>query len=119
MRDSWSSWLTEFFRLFGIGIRVGEKKNFRLPRPLLPTNLKSLNLATWFFMTAVELRNSAQGFSSLPAFIVTTVPSGTSPRAITLKAVGKVLLDLQCVGNAEHRKYGLPVRTNSPGGYSA
>ena len=30
------------------------------PLPDLPTNLRSLNLATWFFMTAVQLRSSEQ-----------------------------------------------------------
>lgn len=85
------------------------------PLPLLPTNLKSLNFATWFLMIAVEFLSSAQQFSSLPALTVTTVPSPTSPNATTLKATGSVLLDRQCVGRAEHKKYGLPVRTSSPG----
>ena len=31
-----------------------------LPRPDRPTKRRSLNLATWFFITAVEFRNSAQ-----------------------------------------------------------
>ena len=31
-----------------------------LPLPDLPTNLKSLNFATWFFMIAVQLRSSPQ-----------------------------------------------------------
>lgn len=70
-----------------------------LPLPLLPTNLKSLNLATWFFINVVEFLSSAQQFSSLPARTVTNVPSTTSPRATTLNATGSVLLDLQCVGN--------------------
>lgn len=94
------------------------KMKSTLPRPLRPTNLRSLNFATRFFMTAVALRNSAHGFSSLPAFMVATVPSAMSPRATTLKADGNVLLDLQWEGSAEHKKYGFPVRTNSPGGYS-
>lgn len=86
-----------------------------LPLPLLPTNLRSLNLAIWFFITAVQFLSSAQQFSSLPALTVTTVPSNTSPKATTLKAIGNVLFDRQCVGNKEHKKYGLPVRTSSPG----
>lgn len=36
------------------------------PRPLLPTNLRSLNLATWFLITAVQFLSSAQEFSSFP-----------------------------------------------------
>lgn len=55
-----------------------------LPRPDRPTNRKSLNLATWFFMIAVAFRNSPQKFSSLPALIMTWVPSLTSPNATTL-----------------------------------
>ncbi len=58
----------------------------RLPRPDRPTNLKSLNLATWFFIIADPFRSSAQKFSSFPARIVTTVPSSTSPSAITCAA---------------------------------
>lgn len=65
------------------------------PLPLLPTNLKSLNLATWFFIKVVEFLSSAQQFSSLPARTVTRVPSTTSPRATTLNATGSVLLDRQ------------------------
>ena len=53
------------------------------PRPLRPMILKSLNLATLFFMTAVLLRSSPQKFSSFPALRVTTVPSVTSLSAIT------------------------------------
>lgn len=85
------------------------------PRPLRPTNLRSLNFATWFFITAEQLRSSAQQFSSLPARTVTSVPSPTSPNATTLKATGNVLFDLQCGGNTVHTKWGLPVRTSSPG----
>lgn len=70
-----------------------------LPLPLLPTKRKSLNLATWFFITAVQLRSSPQKFSSLPARIVTMVPSITSPNAKTLNAIGSVLFERQCVGN--------------------
>lgn len=86
-----------------------------LPRPDLPTKRRSLNLATWFFMYATEFRSSAQKFSSLPAAMVTLVPSLTSPRATTLKATGRVLLDRQWAGKTEHTKFGLPVPTNSPG----
>lgn len=32
----------------------------RSPRPLRPTKRRSLNLATWFFMTAEALRSSAE-----------------------------------------------------------
>lgn len=79
------------------------------PLPLLPTNLRSLNLATWFFIRAVEFLSSAQQFSSLPARTVTKVPSPTSPRATTLKATGRVLLDLQWAGNTLQTKWGDPV----------
>lgn len=81
------------------------------PRPLRPTNRKSLNLATWFFIKAVELRSSAQKFSSLPALTVTRVPSPTSPRATTLNAIGNVLLDLQCDGNTVQTTCGHPFQT--------
>lgn len=84
---------------------------WHLPRPLRPTNRRSLNLATWFFMTAEPFRSSAHQFSSLPALIVTNVPSPTSANDTTLKATGNVLFDRQWLGSAEHRKYGLPVRT--------
>ncbi|TMW47936.1 hypothetical protein DOY81_006979, partial [Sarcophaga bullata] len=47
----------------------------------------------------VQLRNSPQKFSSLPARIVTIVPSMTSPNAKTLKAIGSVLFERQCVGS--------------------
>lgn len=33
---------------------------FHSPRPLRPTKRRSLNLATWFFMTAEALRSSAE-----------------------------------------------------------
>lgn len=66
-----------------------------IPLPLRPTNLKSLNLATWFFITAEQFRSSAHQFSSLPAFIVTIVPSPTSASDTTLNATGSVLLDRQ------------------------
>ncbi|MPC74485.1 hypothetical protein E2C01_068846 [Portunus trituberculatus] len=85
------------------------------PRPERPTNRRSLNFAIWFFMTAELLRSSAQKFSSLPARTVTTVPSPISPRAITLKATGSVLLERQWGGRMVHTKFGLPVRTSSPG----
>lgn len=85
------------------------------PRPLRPTNLKSLNLAIWFLTRAEQLRSSAEQFSSLPALSVTAVPSGTSDSMTTLNAPGNVLLDRQCVGSALHSMYGQPVRTSSPG----
>lgn len=85
------------------------------PLPDRPTNLKSLNLATWFFMMADELRNSPHQFSSLPALTVTSVPSDTSPKATTLNAIGSVLLDRQCVGSGVQIILGLPVRISSPG----
>ena len=67
-----------------------------LPRPLRPTNLRlrslgtwsklstkdshlrSENLASWFFMTAVQFLISPPQLSSLPHFTETRVPSGTS-----------------------------------------
>lgn len=67
-----------------------------LPLPLLPTNLRSLNFATLFFITAVLFLSSAEQFSSFPALTVTWVPSRTSPRATTLKPPGSVLFDRQC-----------------------
>ncbi len=85
------------------------------PLPDLPTNRRSLNLATWFFTWATELRNSELQFSSFPARMVTNVPSSTSPRMTTRNAVGKVLLERQCFGRGEHRTQGLPVATSSPG----
>ena len=48
------------------------------PRPLLPTNLRSENLASWFFMTAVQFLISPPQLSSLPHLTLTRVPSGTS-----------------------------------------
>lgn len=87
------------------------RRKVHLPRPLLPTNRRSLNLATWFFMTAVQFRNSPHQLSSFPARIVTMVPSPTSLKATTLKATGRVLLERQWFGRAEHKIYGLPVRT--------
>ncbi len=86
-----------------------------LPLPLRPTNRRSLNLATWFFMMALALRSSPHQFSSLPALMVTSVPSVTSPRATTLKATGSVLLERQWVGSAEQMMEGEPVRISSPG----
>lgn len=85
--------------------------NSSLPRPLRPTKRRSLNLATWFFMTAVQLRSSPHQLSSFPARIVTMVPSPTSVKATTLNATGRVLLERQWFGSAEHKMYGLPVRT--------
>lgn len=89
-----------------------------LPLPLRPTNRRSLKRATWFFMTAVALRSSAAKFSSLPAAIETSIPSGISPSATTLNATGSVLLHLQCDGNTLQTKFGESVFTSSPG-YSA
>jgi len=54
-----------------------------LPLPDLPTNRRSLNLATWFFMMAVQLRSSPHQFSSFPALTVTRVPSSMSSKATT------------------------------------
>lgn len=85
--------------------------NLSLPRPLRPTKRRSLNFATWFFMTAVQLRSSPHQLSSFPARIVTMVPSPTSVKATTLNATGRVLLERQWFGSAEHKMYGLPVRT--------
>lgn len=86
-------------------------KNIDLPRPLRPTKRRSLNLATWFFITAVQFRSSPHQLSSFPARIVTIVPSPISLRATTLNATGSVLFERQWFGRAEHRIYGLPVRT--------
>jgi len=86
-----------------------------LPRPLRPTNLKSLNLATRFSTRAEQLRSSAEQFSSLPALSVTAVPFGTSDSMTTLKTSGNGWLDRQCGGRALHKMYGHSVRTNSPG----
>ena len=91
-----------------------QKRNKNLPLPDLPMKRRSLNLATWFFMTAVPLRSSALQFSSLPARTVTNVPSSMLPRQTTLNAAGRVLLERQWVGREEHKTHGLPVRTNSP-----
>lgn len=90
---------------------ISENHGNYLPRPLLPTNRRSLNLATWFFITAVQFLSSPHQFSSLPARIVTIVPSPTSANATTLNATGNVLFERQWFGNAEHNIYGLPVRT--------
>lgn len=92
-------------------VMVSEKD---FPRPLRPTNLRSLNLATWFFITAVQFLSSAITFSSFPALIVTKVPSWTSSRATTLKATGSDLFERQCPGSAEHNTAGDPVCTSSP-----
>ena len=85
-----------------------------LPRPDRPTNLKSLNLATWFFITAVWFRSSPQKFSSFPALTDTNVPSGTSWNVNTLNPIGRDLLDLQWLGRGEHKTHGEPVCTSSP-----
>lgn len=93
-------------------------RSLSLPRPDLPTNLRSLNLATWFLKVAVAFLRSAALFSSLPAVSMTLVPSKTSLRDSTLNGTGSVLLQRQCDGRIVHTKLGLLVRTNSPG-YSA
>ena len=97
-------------------IRNNHPKNS--PLPDLPTNLRSLNLATWFLKVAVALRRSAAQFSSFPAVRMTLVPSGRSLSEMTLKGTGSVLLQRQCEGRMVQTKFGLFVRTNSPG-YSA
>ncbi|MPC65017.1 hypothetical protein E2C01_059141 [Portunus trituberculatus] len=66
-------------------------------------------------MTAELLRSSPQKFSSLPALMVTMVPSLTSSSATTLKDMGSDLLERQWVGSAVHRMLGAPVFINSPG----
>lgn len=88
------------------------------PRPDLPTNLKSLKRATWFLNKALLLRRSAALFSSFPALRSTLVPSGTSLSDNTLKGTGRVLLQRQWEGRIVQTKFGLLVRTSSPG-YSA
>ncbi|KAH9403038.1 hypothetical protein TYRP_015804, partial [Tyrophagus putrescentiae] len=55
-----------------------------------------------------QFRSSPHQFSSLPALTVTSVPSGTSPRAKTLNETGNVLFDRQCVGSGEQMMAGLP-----------
>ena len=85
-----------------------------VPRPERPMKRRSLNLATWFLMTAVALRSSALQFSSLPARTVTSVPSSTPPRHTTRNAVGRVLLERQWLGSDVQITHGLPVRTSSP-----
>lgn len=92
-----------------------KKKLFFSPRPLRPTNLKSLNFATWFFMTVVQFLSSPQKFSSFPHIKWQGVPSCTSPNATTLNATGKVLFDRQWVGRVEQTMWGDPVRVSSPG----
>lgn len=96
-------------------LRLHTRKDDFLPLPDLPTNRRSLNLATWFFMTAELFLNSPQKFSSLPALTVTMVPSLISSSATTLKDMGKDLLERQWLGNAVHRMLGAPVFTSSPG----
>ena len=88
------------------------------PRPDLPTNLRSLKRATWFLNKALLLRRSAALFSSFPALSSTLVPSGTSLSDNTLKGTGRVLLHRQWEGRIVQTKFGLLVRTSSPG-YSA
>jgi len=78
-------------------------------------NLRSLNLATESYMTAVALRISPHKFSSLPAVSRTVVPSATSPSATTVNVAGSALLQRQCVGSAEQTTFGLPVRVTSRG----
>merc|ERR1719180_254006 len=79
-----------------------------LPLPLLPMILRSLNLATLFFITCELFLSSPQKFSSLPILRLTIVPSSMSLNAITLKAEGSVLFDLQWFGSAVHRTCGEP-----------
>lgn len=111
---SFSKWFTKW-KWCKIKVKQNKGKvehsSWNLPRPLRPTKRRSLNLATWFFITAVQLRSSPHQLSSFPARIVTIVPSPTSVRATTLNATGNVLLERQWFGNAEHKIYGLPVRT--------
>ena len=79
-----------------------------LPLPLLPMILKSLNLATLFFITCELFLSSPQKFSSFPILRLTIVPSSMSLNAITLKAEGRVLFDLQWLGRAVQRMFGEP-----------
>lgn len=88
------------------------------PLPDRPTNLRSLNLATWFLNDAHAFLSSAAQFSSFPAVKSTLVPSETSLSDSTLKGTGRVLLHLQCDGKMVQTKLGLFVLTSSPG-YSA
>ena len=80
------------------------------PLPLLPMILRSLNLATLFFITWELFLSSPQKFSSLPILRFTIVPSSMSLNAITLKAEGRVLFDLQWFGSAVQRTFGEPGR---------
>ena len=81
------------------------------PLPLLPMILRSLNLATLFFITWELFLSSPQKFSSLPILRFTIVPSSMSLKAITLKAEGRVLFDLQWLGSAVQRTFGEPTRS--------
>lgn len=111
----WISW--DFMKMeYYIWCHINS--NLHLPRPDRPTNLRSLNFATWFFIIAVAFLSSPQKFSSFPARTVTIVPSMTSPSAITLKAIGSVLLERQWFGRTVQMRLGLPVRTSSPPGAS-
>ena len=83
-----------------------------LPLPLLPMILKSLNLATLFFITCELFLSSPQKFSSFPILRLTIVPSSMSLNAITLKAEGRVLFDLQWFGRAVQRMFGEPEPKN-------
>lgn len=65
-------------------------------------------------MGATALRSSELQFSSLPALMVTKVPSSTLPKTTTRNADGNVLFDRQCVGSGEHMMDGEPVVINSP-----
>lgn len=68
-----------------------------LLRPLRPTKRESLNLATPFSMSAVLFRKSGFQFSSLPAVMTTSVPSGISESSVTtLNAHGQILLCWWC-----------------------
>ena len=89
-----------------------------LPLPDLPTNLRSLNLATWPFMAAVLFLSSPQKLSSLPTLTLTVVPSLTSFRATTRNDVGRDLLDRQCPGIGVQRMFGESVFMSSPPGGS-
>ena len=81
-----------------------------LPLPLLPMILRSLNLATLFFITWELFLSSPQKFSSFPILRFTIVPSSMSLNAITLKAEGRVLFDLQWLGSAVQRTFGEPTK---------
>ena len=60
------------------------------PLPLLPMILRSLNLATLFFITWELFLSSPQKFSSLPILRFTIVPSSMSLSRTTLTPLNMI-----------------------------